>query len=452
VARKALAILFLLALSPVFAQKTTRVLFVFDASNSMKTVYDGKPRIEHAKTLFNKFLDSLNGLKNYEFALRLYGHTKKYPPGDCNDSKLVVPFGKNNVQKIKDAIRKVQPTGITPIEHSLTQAAGDFPDNNAFNTIILITDGIEECSGDPCKAREELLKKGIVLRPCIIGIGLTAEQAKLFECVGSYFSYEEPDVFSRSVDYITTQVRNKTTAQVNLLDVSAKPTETNVNMSFYNERTGSLMYNYVHSLNYKGYPDTIPLDEAAKYTIIANTIPPRKTTGVTLNMGTHNVIPIDAPQGLMAISRGGGIYNNNDRVKSVIRLGQSMQTLHVMSLNTSERFIVGMYDLEILTLPRTYLYDVKINQTLTKTLEVPDAGQVKITAAEYGDGCILMEKGKELVWVCNLSGSKTRQEFSLQPGNYRVTFRGKSLKQSIYTVEKKFTVKPNELTNVELYR
>lgn len=433
------------------AQRTTRVLFVFDASNSMKTLQDGKPRMELAKTLFYKFLDSLATFRNYEFALRLYGNTVKYPPGDCNDSKLVVPFAKNNAKKIKDIVAGVKPTGITPIEHSLTRAADDFPDATAINTIILITDGIEECSGDPCKAREELLKKGIVLRPCIIGIGLSAEQAKLFECVGNYFSYEEPDVFSKSVDYITTQVKNKTTAQVNLLDISGKPTESNVNMTFYNERTGAILYNYVHSINIKGFPDTIPLDETVKYTVVAHTIPPVKTQGATLNNGTHNVIAIDAPQGVLAINRGMGIYNTNDKVKTLVRHSKQMQTLHVMNVNTSERFIVDDYDLEILTLPRTYLNDVKINQTLTKTIDVPSAGMVKIASIEYGDGCILLEKGKELTWVCNLATNKTRQEFSLQPGNYRVTFRGKSLKQSIYTIEKKFTIKPNEQVNVELY-
>jgi len=159
--------------------QTTRVLFVFDASNSMKTMYDNKPRIDQAKTLFYKFIDSLNHLKNYEFALRMYGSTVKYPPGDCNDSKLMVPFSKNNIQKIKDLVKTVQPTGITPIEHSLTQAANDFPDTKAINTIILITDGIEECGGDPCKAKLALQEKGIILKPCIIGIGLTIEQAKL---------------------------------------------------------------------------------------------------------------------------------------------------------------------------------------------------------------------------------------------------------------------------------
>ena len=54
--------------------------------------------------MFYKFLDSLNKQPNMQFALRMYGHTVKYPPGDCKDSKLVVPFGKDNIQLIKKDI------------------------------------------------------------------------------------------------------------------------------------------------------------------------------------------------------------------------------------------------------------------------------------------------------------------------------------------------------------
>src|ERR1700752_2432404 len=218
-------------LPTVSHSQTTRVLFVFDASNSMKTMYDGKPRIEKAKELFYKFIDSLNHLKNYEFALRMYGNTVKYPPGDCNDSRLMVPFGKNNIQKIKDFVKAVQPTGITPIEHSLTQSASDFPDTKAINTIILITDGIEECGGDPCAAKQKLYEKGIIFKPCIIGIGLTKEQAKSFDCVGNYFSYEDKNTFTDVVNVVSSQQMNKTSVQVNLLDLGSKPLETNVNMT-----------------------------------------------------------------------------------------------------------------------------------------------------------------------------------------------------------------------------
>ena len=85
--------------------KLTRVLFVFDASNSMKSMHQGITRMEGAKNLFYKFIDSLSRDKTIQFALRMYGHTVQYPPGDCKDSKLVVPFGANNLAIIKQKVK-----------------------------------------------------------------------------------------------------------------------------------------------------------------------------------------------------------------------------------------------------------------------------------------------------------------------------------------------------------
>ncbi len=443
-------IVLLLLLINGFAQKPlTRVLFVFDASNSMKVMYDGKPRIEHAKQLFTHFIDSLSKFKNYEFALRMYGSTVKYPPGDCKDSKLVVPFGKNNLTQIKAKVNAAKPTGITPIEHSLTESANDFPDNKSINTIILITDGIEECGGDPCKAREKLMEKGIIFKPCVIGIGLTVEQAKTFECVGNYFNYEDASSFNHVVNIVTTQQLNKTTAQVNLLDISSKPTESNVNVTFYDQKTGEAVYNYLHALNKKGNPDTIPVDEFRTYKVVAHTIPPVFAENIKLNIGTHNIIPVDAPQGYLEIKRPQGFYNFNEKIKCIVRKAGTMNTLHIQNMNSSEKYIVGEYDLEVLTLPRTYLYNVKINQSITKSIPIDDAGMVKLTLPENGDGCILQDLNGDVKWLCNLQASQLQQIFYLQPGNYRITFRSSSLKQSIYTIEKKFSVKANE--QLQLY-
>src|SRR5687768_15652380 len=75
-------------------EKITQILFVFDASRSMMTKHQGGSRMEGAKELFFRFIDSLGKNRNMLFALRMYGHTVKYPPGDCKDSRLVVPFSK----------------------------------------------------------------------------------------------------------------------------------------------------------------------------------------------------------------------------------------------------------------------------------------------------------------------------------------------------------------------
>ena len=75
-----------------------------------------------------------------------------------------------------------------------------------------------------------------------------------------------------------------------------------------------------------------------------------------------------------------------------------------------------------------------------------------VKCLESGDGCILLKRSNEkLEWVCNLS-NQTIQSFYLQPGNYVATWRCKSLKGSIYTIEKKFTVNSDVQTNVEFYK
>lgn len=453
---KRFIVLFIVLSNFAFAQvkkpeQLTRVLFVFDASRSMINTHGPLTRMEGAKKLFYKFVDSLSKHKNMQFALRMYGHTVKYPPGNCNDSKLIVPFAKNNLALIKQKVSEAKPTGITPIEHSLTEAANDFPDNKAVNMIIIITDGIEECGGDPCKARVKLMEKGIVFKPFIIGIGLTLEQIKTFECVGTYYDYDNTSAFSNITDIIIKQKLNKTSTQVNLLDVNSKPTETNVNMTFYDAKKNQYVYNYIHTMNYVGNPDTLYIDDYPTYKVVAHTIPPVESKEVKLTVGKHTFIPIDAPQGYLQITRNIGVYNYNEKVKCVVRKKGDMQTINVQQLNTTEKYIVGDYDLEVLTLPRTYIYSNDIKQSATKTVDIASAGMLSLKCLESGDGSILIEKNNKLEWVCNLSAA-TLQTFYLQPGNYRIEWRSKSLKGSIYTIEKKFNIRSDQQTNIELYK
>lgn len=432
-------------------EQLTRILFVFDASRSMVNTHGPLTRMEGAKKLFYKFVDSLSKQKNMQFALRMYGHTVKYPPGNCNDSKLIVPFAKNNLALIKQKVSEAKPTGITPIEHSLTQAANDFPDNKAVNMIIIITDGIEECAGDPCKARQKLMEKGIVFKPFIIGIGLTPEQIKTFECVGSYYDYDNANTFSSISDIIIKQKLNKTSAQVNLLDITSKPSETNVNMTFYDVNKKQYVYNYIHTLNYIGNPDTLYIDDYPTYKVVAHTIPPTESKEIKLTVGKHTLIPIDAPQGFLQINRAVGVYNYNEKIKCIVRKGSDMQTIHVQQLNTTEKYIVGNYDLEILTLPRTYISSNQIEQSKTKSVDIASAGLLSVKSLESGDGCIMQEKNNKVEWVCNLT-TATQQSFYLQPGNYRIEWRSKSLRGSIYTIEKKFNIRSDQETKVDLYK
>src|SRR3954470_21612938 len=147
------------------AQVTNRILFIFDDSYSMYANWNSNIKIEVAKKVMGEFLDSLQTVPNLQLALRCYGHTTFFKPErNCKDTRLEVPFAdaRSNVPKMKQRIQKLEPMGTTPIAYSLGESAADFPEcSNCRNIVILITDGIEECGGNPCEVSAELQRKKI---------------------------------------------------------------------------------------------------------------------------------------------------------------------------------------------------------------------------------------------------------------------------------------------------
>lgn len=128
-----------------FAQKTiNRILFIFDDSYSMYAPWNTEPKINVAKRVMGRFMDSIQNIPDLEIALRCYGHTTFFQPvRNCKDSKLEVPFAPAsvNAQKIKKFINGLDPKGTTPIAYSIAQAEKDFSEcSNCRNIIILITD------------------------------------------------------------------------------------------------------------------------------------------------------------------------------------------------------------------------------------------------------------------------------------------------------------------------
>ena len=124
--KKLLSILFIALLaSHSEAQQLTRILFVFDASNSMNGKWEGATKIDHARRIFASTISELEGVPNLEVALRVYGHQSPITPTfqDCNDTKLEVPFGPNNFAAVKGFINTVECKGTTPIARSLEAAA-----------------------------------------------------------------------------------------------------------------------------------------------------------------------------------------------------------------------------------------------------------------------------------------------------------------------------------------
>ena len=439
----------------VAEKPTTRILFIFDASFSMFGQWQSGMKMDIAKKMLGEFVDSLKHYDHLEIAFRAYGHQYSLrPQRNCKDSKLEVPFStdiQGNIVKIKNKLKNINPKGTTPIAYSLEQCADDFPvasGTNYRNIIILITDGIEECDGDPCAVSAALQKKGIVLKPFIIGIGLDENFMKTFGCIGKYYDASSEENFKTILSVVVSQALDNTTAQVNLLDQIGKPSETDVNFTLYDERTGAIKYDYIHTLNNKGNPDTLILDPLITYHLVVHTIPPVEKYKIEVESGKHTIIAVDAPQGTLNLKVNGS--TNYKALQTIVRKGGEMKTLNIQEFNQTERYLVGKYDLEILTLPRIYLNSVDVSQSKTTTVEIPQAGMLSLSKPNDGFGSVYEENSNKLVWVCNLKDALLQENIVLQPGNYRVEWRAKTARESIYTVERRFKVESGLTVNVKL--
>lgn len=441
-------IIFMLAVSgeigaqgtqPAYAPKS-RILFIFDASNSMAGQWDGERKIEIARNILMEMVDSLELMPNVEMGLRVYGHQSPVPPQDCSDTKLEVPFSPSNASRIKQKLRFINPKGTTPIARSLELAPSDFPScGNCRNIILLITDGLEACDGDPCEVSRRLQQKGIILRPFVIGIGSDPGFRETFDCIGDYYDAPNKESYREALKVVITEALNATSAQVNLLDSRQRPRETDVNVIFYDHFSGHVRYNMIHSINAKGNPDTLALDHMSTYDVQAQTIPPVKIDSVTLATGQHNVIGLDTPQGYMLVRTNRGKALDGEKI--LVRQDGKNSTINIHEIGNLGKYLVGKYDLEIPIYPLMLIEDVEIKQSYTTTVEIPAPGYVIFSSQQAGSGTLyqLSPEGDQ-IWVLNLQENTNNQGLNLQPGSYRVVFRRSDLKATDFTVVSDFNI------------
>ena len=431
-------------------EKLTRILFILDASNSMNAKWDTQTRLEAAKELLAQAVDSLKGTPNLEIALRVYGHqspiTATYQ--DCNDTKLEIPFGADNFDKVKSRIKSIEAKGTTPIARSLEAAAEDFPDQKSRNIIILITDGLEACDNDPCVIAKKLKDKGVKVTPFVIGLGMDLSYLEKFNCIGEYADAETKDAFRNVLNNVVSKALLNTTVQINLNDISKQPKETDVTLFLYESGTKNLKYTFVHTINRFGNPDTLIIDPSIKYDLVVNTLPKIEKKNIVLQRNIHNTITVDAPQGFIKVRYINAAKQYN--LEARIMQKDNPTTINVQKVNNTDKYLVGKYDLEILTLPRTNV-QVEVSQSSTIHVDIPAPGIFNYRSFNtlVAQLFVFRENGT-VEWVCNFDESFRNGSLFLQPGNYKLVYRPKQLKSSAYTVEKIFRINSNKTTTINL--
>jgi Ca-activated chloride channel family protein len=416
----------------------------------MNLDWNNQTRMAAAKEVLTKSIESLRGVPDLELALRVYGHqsnvTNTYQ--DCQDTKLEVAFGPSNIDPIKNKIKGLQAKGATPIARSLEAAAADFPDTLARNFIILITDGLESCDNDPCIIARKLRDKGVKVTPFVIGLGMDLSYLDKFECIGAYTDAESKAAFENVLSNILSKALLNTTVQINLNTVEAKPLETDVSMFLYEAGTSNLKYTYVHTLNRKGLPDTLVLDPSLKYDLRVATVPEVRKNGIQIIPHTHNTIQVLAAQGQLKITSSKS--PEGTILPTRVLQNGTTQTLNVQQLSDVQKYLIGTYQLEILTLPRTYK-EVQIEQSKLTSIDIPAAGQLVYQAPKGVVAQVFYERNPgQWEWVTDLKYNQASGNLKLQPGSYKLVYREKEQRSSAYSKEKKFNITSLKITNLTL--
>lgn len=156
----------------------SELILVMDASGSMTAEDAGDTsRIEAARQSLHSVVDSLED--HQQVGLRVFAGevTDSDAPEACEDSELAVEIGSDNRSELSEAIDDYDAIGArTPLAYALEQAAGDLSEEGN-RTIVLVSDGEENCDPDPCEAAEAIAEQGIDMAIHTVGFQIEDEEA-----------------------------------------------------------------------------------------------------------------------------------------------------------------------------------------------------------------------------------------------------------------------------------
>jgi Ca-activated chloride channel family protein len=134
---------------------TEDAILVFDASGSMARLADGgETRISLAQQAARRVVPDVASVR--QLGLMVYGPGKG---SVCENISLRVAPAPDNASAILAEIDNLVTRGETPLTRAVADAAAQLDYRNKPAVIVLLTDGDENCNGDPC-ATGRALKEG----------------------------------------------------------------------------------------------------------------------------------------------------------------------------------------------------------------------------------------------------------------------------------------------------
>jgi Mg-chelatase subunit ChlD len=181
---------------------------VIDYSGSMNAkTTDGSTKIAAAKQAVGKLIDDIPSAVNV--AVVVYGCAKDR---GCEDIDLIQPLGPIDKATLKAKLMDLKNTGMTPIAASLDLAGLALKNAKGGRGIILVTDGVESCKGDPAAVAAKLATQfGVKFGLHVVGFDIKSEERASLEAIaknghGKYFSAQSASELTAAMQKVTETV------------------------------------------------------------------------------------------------------------------------------------------------------------------------------------------------------------------------------------------------------
>jgi Ca-activated chloride channel family protein len=182
------------------AEASASLLLILDASGSMWGQLEGENKIVIARRVVGELVDDLPD--GQEIGLIAYGHRRE---GDCDDIETVIPMGALDKEDVKNTVNGLNPKGKTPITESAKRAFALLEQSDTAATVILVSDGLETCGGDPCAAVRLAKEQGLDFVLHVVGFDVAGEDVSSLQCAaqaggGLFLSAENADELSGAIE------------------------------------------------------------------------------------------------------------------------------------------------------------------------------------------------------------------------------------------------------------
>lgn len=161
-------------------QEPSALMLVVDASGSMSDPSGtGESRMAAAAAALDDVVAAVPD--GTQVGLRVISGERS-GEGSCEDTRLAVPPGPVDPAAVRSAVDDLDPRGDTPLADSLELAADDLP-TDLPGMIVVVTDGMESCGGDPCEVAGQLVESGLDVRIDVVGFQVEQDARTQLQCV-----------------------------------------------------------------------------------------------------------------------------------------------------------------------------------------------------------------------------------------------------------------------------